>query len=31
LRIGIRQISSGPLVRSSFMADEVYGVALEGA
>jgi lipoic acid synthetase len=31
LRMGIRQISSGPLVRSSFMADEVYGVALEGA
>ena len=29
--MGIRQVFSGPLVRSSFMADEVYGNALEGA
>ena len=29
--MGIRQVFSGPLVRSSFMADEVHGAALEGA
>jgi len=31
LAMGIRQVFSGPLVRSSFMADEVHGAALEGA
>ncbi len=31
LATGLRQIFSGPLVRSSFMADEVYSTALEGA
>jgi lipoic acid synthetase len=29
--MGIRHVFSGPLVRSSFMADEVFGNALEGA
>jgi lipoic acid synthetase len=29
--MGFRQVFSGPLVRSSFMAEEVYGYALEGA
>jgi lipoic acid synthetase len=31
MAMGIKQVFSGPLVRSSFMADEVYGAALEGA
>lgn len=31
LAMGFKEVFSGPLVRSSFMADEIYGTALEGA
>lgn len=31
IAMGLRHVFSGPLVRSSFMADQVYSAALEGA